>query len=772
MTFFTAVAGCRCSADPAEAPTENRTSSEGGADVRGDPALPGIEAPDSELGQTLAMALAAKGEGYTPRTEHVGEEGEPRFTNRLITEKSPYLLQHAHNPVNWFPWSEEAFERARRDNKPVLLSVGYSTCHWCHVMEHESFEDLEIAAAINRGFIPIKVDREERPDIDDIYMTAVQLLTGRGGWPMTVALTSEGEPFFGGTYFPPRDGVRGARRGFLSILHELARRFREDRTAVVAEAQQLSQRIEAATAPQPPGDVPTANVIAEACERLMVGFDHRFGGWGRAPKFPQPSRIGLLLRHARHGGGERALSQVRATLDAMAAGGIYDQVGGGFHRYATDAQWLVPHFEKMLYDNAQLTVSYVEGWQATGDEDYQRVARETLDYVLREMRSPSGAFYSATDADSVTPSGEREEGYFFTWTPAELGAVLSDDERELVTEIFSVTPGGNFEGRSILHRPSPLAAVARTRDVSRSAMREALDSAMAKLYEERATRPAPLRDDKVLTAWNALMISAFSRAGWAFAHPPYIEAASRAAHDIWVSARDGSGHLQRRVIEGEARHRAVLADHAFLIRALLDLHEATGELSWLEKARQLQTEQDRDYSADGGAYWMTAKDAEQLLVRQMPSHDGALPSGNAIAADNLLRLSSLLDDNAFKEKAERSFAAMSLLLRQQGLAMPRMLQALARYYAIDRQVVIVYRDDPASAEPLLSRLRSLFLPNRVVVVVPETDVERQAGVIPLLKGKAVLGDAAATAYVCEHGHCELPTSSPEVFSRQLAAGPR
>ncbi|MGD8825558.1 MAG: thioredoxin domain-containing protein, partial [Myxococcales bacterium] len=420
--------------------------------VYGDPRLPGVKSVDEALQGRLDRVLANQGPGYTPRTRHLRADGSPRFTNRLIEESSPYLLQHAHNPVNWYPWSAEAFDRAKRENKPIFLSVGYSTCHWCHVMERESFEDEEIAAFLNRHFITIKVDREERPDVDSVYMAAVNLLTGRGGWPMTIIMTPNKQPFFGGTYFPPRRGIRGARAGLIDILSQMLALYRNEAEQVVARAQEVSQGIERSTfLPSGPG-VPADETIVVAASQLASTFDPINGGFGIAPKFPQPSRLSFLLRYARRTRDPGAAAMVTTTLDRMAAGGIYDHVGGGFHRYATDAQWLVPHFEKMLYDNAQLAVIYLEAWQHTGNTDYLRVTREILSYVAKEMTSEEGAFYSATDADSPAPGGHDEEGWYFTWTKPELDALLGEESAVVVSAMFGVTEAGDFEGRNILKR--------------------------------------------------------------------------------------------------------------------------------------------------------------------------------------------------------------------------------------------------------------------------------------------------------------------------------
>ncbi|RME46872.1 MAG: thioredoxin domain-containing protein, partial [Deltaproteobacteria bacterium] len=417
--------------------------------------LPGAKPFPPELARRLLAALAAKGKDDVARTHHRNPDGSPRYTNRLILETSPYLLQHAHNPVNWYPWGEEAFARAAAEQKPVLLSVGYSTCHWCHVMEAESFEDEEIAAFLNEHFIAIKVDREERPDVDGVYMSFVQLTTGSGGWPMTVFLTPERQPFFGGTYFPPRDGVRGARVGFLTLLHRIHEAYEKDREGVVAQAKKIAEELQKYHGRGGGKELPGADLLEEAQAAFSRAFDDAYGGFGSAPKFPRSMTLDFLLRHHRRTENRRSLEMVTKTLDAMARGGIYDQIGGGFHRYATDRRWLVPHFEKMLYDNALLAVTYLEAYQATGQEAFAQIARETLDYIDREMSAPEGGFFSATDADS-----EGEEGKFFVWTPDEIDALLGPEEGRIVKTYYDVTPQGNFEGKNILHRPLPDEAVA------------------------------------------------------------------------------------------------------------------------------------------------------------------------------------------------------------------------------------------------------------------------------------------------------------------------
>jgi uncharacterized protein YyaL (SSP411 family) len=499
-----------------------------------------VELSHPSLPSEYQDALNAQGKDYKPRTHHLRKNGTPEFTNRLIFESSPYLLQHAHNPVNWHPWGDEVFERAAAENKLVLLSVGYSTCHWCHVMERESFEDKEIAAYINANYIPVKVDREERPDVDNIYMSAVRMMSGRGGWPMTVMLTSDRLPVFGGTYFPARDGDRGAQTGFLTILNNYRDLYLQDPIDLVGRAQevaaQLSQRLEFRGG----GRVPNASAVFNAIRGLSGSFDEIHGGFGRAPKFPRSVNLELLFRYYRRTRDKRALDVALTTLQKMAAGGMYDQVGGGFHRYSTDERWLVPHFEKMLYDNAQLVVSYLEAAQVTGDDSYSRTAVHILDYVAREMTHPNGSFYSATDADSPTDEGHDEEGLFFTWTIPEVERLFKAKPgyARLVRAFYRMTTRGNFERRNILHRTQSLDVVAKTMQLTVEEAQRRLNEAHEIMYTERLKRLPPILDDKILVSWNGLMVSAFARAGLALKRADYTERASKAASFILSTNRD------------------------------------------------------------------------------------------------------------------------------------------------------------------------------------------------------------------------------------------
>jgi uncharacterized protein YyaL (SSP411 family) len=728
---------------------------------------PGAPDYSPELKKTLATALAAKGETYEPRTHHLRDDGSPVYTNRLILESSPYLNQHAHNPVNWYPWGDEAFETARRLGRPVLLSVGYSTCHWCHVMERESFEDLEIARYINENYIAIKVDREERPDVDSIYMSAVQAMTRRGGWPMTVWLTPEAKPFYGGTYFPPRDGDRGQRVGFLTLLTRLKTAYDTDADKVRTVSDDLSTALQRSLAPLPAGEIPGAEVLANAANLYRRQFDEVEGGLKRAPKFPSSLPIRFLLRYDRRSDDGTFLDMATLTLRKMAAGGMYDHVGGGFHRYSVDDKWLVPHFEKMLYDNAQLVVVYLEGYQATGRPEFADVAREILEYVSKEMTSPEGAFYSATDADSPTPEGHDEEGWFFTWSLEEVRAILDADQARLVERYYGMTESGNFEGRNILNVTSPLAEVAAELELEPDKAPGMLDDARRRMHEVRLGRPAPLRDDKVLTSWNGLMISAFAVGGAVLNEKSFTDRAGRAA-DFLLTRMRVDGRLRRTYKDGEARLNAYLDDYAFLIAGLLDLYETTWNPRWLREAIALQDVLDEHYGdGENGGYFMTSDDHETLLAREKPSNDGAEPSGNSVALMNLLRLHELTIDDRYRAAADRLLASFSNPLTRVPTGLSEMLLALDFRLGRPKEIVIVTPASHDQAEPFLAALRETYLPDRVVVVAAKgKDLAEQQKLVPLLEGKRPI-KRKPTAYVCEQGVCKLPTSDVDEFVRQL-----
>jgi len=707
-------------------------------------APPGAPPRPAELSQRLSEAAARRRD--PARTRHLDAGGGAQFVNRLALESSPYLLQHAHNPVDWRPWGDEAFAEARARDVPVFLSVGYSTCHWCHVMEEESFEDVEIAEVLNRLFVPIKVDREERPDVDSVYMQAVQMLTQHGGWPMSVFLTPERKPFYGGTYFPPRDGARGASVGFLTLLRELHRVYSEERGRAAEAAEQISRAVKESLSADRPTGAPGLQVLHGAMSYFSEVFDPGEGGVRRAPKFPSSLHTRFLLRYAHRTGDEQALRMATLTLTKMALGGINDQVGGGFHRYSTDARWLVPHFEKMLYDNGLLVPAYVEAWQATGDAFFREVATDVLEYVAREMTDPGGAFWSATDADS-----EGEEGTFFVWTPRQLADVLGEDDGARAAKLFGATETGNFEGSNVL-------SLSRVPDAEERAF---LRRVRPKLYQARAKRPPPLTDRKVITGWNGLMISAFARAGLALARPDFVERAARAA-DYLLRVHRSSGRLLRSSMDGVARHGGLLEDHAFLAAGLVDLFEATGETRWLGEARALHEQLEARFAdRENGGYFRTPSDGEELLAREKPGYDGAEPTGNSVAALTLLRLEAITGEARWREAAERVLRCFGALLAGAPGALGEMLLAVDFALAEVKEIVLV-RPRGGGDAPLLDALRARFLPQSVLVRAEEGATEPAlARDRPTLRGQP-------TAYVCRRGACQLPVTSPDELMKLVA----
>ena len=744
--------------------TDTRAASSGAS-----ASLPGAPPLPADVGERI-RAAAARRSAENPRTRHLLPDGSAKYTNRLVLEASPYLQQHAHNPVNWFSWGEEAFSAAAALHRPILLSVGYSTCHWCHVMEEESFEDDGIARLMNERYVAIKVDREERPDIDAIYMSAVQMMTGSGGWPMTVWLTPDRKPFHGGTYFPARDGDRGARVGFLTLLVRLADIYEAEPGKAFESAERLAAEVKARLAPAAGGGPVDASVLARAASFYKGRFDAQFGGLTGAPKFPSSLPVRFLLREANRTGEARLTGMATRTLDRMAEGGIHDQVGGGFHRYSTDAQWLVPHFEKMLYDNALRTIEYLEAYQVTGEKRYAEVARTTLTYVEREMTSPEGAFYSAGDADSPAPSGKREEGRFFTWTPREIDAVLGPERGRVVRTWFGVTEKGNLEGRNILRTPRALQQAAKELGVTPSAFEKIVDAARPDLYKARARRPPPHRDDKILAAWNGLMISATSRAALVLGDEKYARAAERAASFILDKMRRRD-RLFRSYKDGQLRHAAYLDDYAFVAAGLLDLFEATGEPRWLREAIALDQVLAAHFEdAARGGFFMTSDDAEALLTREKPSYDGAEPTGSSVHVLNLLRLHELTTDDSYRKRAEKAFAAFGKQLSESPASLSEMLLALELRVGEAREIVIVTPHSRKDAEPFLDVLRRVFLPSSVLVVTNEgPPLAKLSKLAPLVEGKSAIG-GKATAYVCTQGSCKLPATSPSVFEKQLRKG--
>ncbi len=682
-----------------------------------------------------------------------------RPSNRLIHSTSPYLLQHAHNPVDWYPWGEEALARAREEDRPILLSIGYSSCHWCHVMERESFENDAIAALMNGSFVCIKVDREERPDLDDIYMAAtLSMNRGQGGWPMTVFLTPRQEPFFAGTYFPPED--RYGRPGFGTLVQRIAAIWREDRGALDEQAGKVAGFLRDNVQAQLTAD-PSLESWTAFEEQCGSEFDSRFGGFGSAPKFPPHQALLVLLRQGRSDSESRARFMATTTLDAMAAGGIYDHVGGGFARYSTDREWLAPHFEKMLYDNAQLVRAYTEAFQVTGNEAYRRVARQTLDYVLREMTSLEGSFYSATDADS-----EGVEGKFFVWTRSEVEGLFSaESEAAAFCDYYDVTDQGNWEGHVILNTRFSLGEVASRHNLSAAELDAIIAKGRCLLYGARAKRVPPALDDKALTAWNGLMIGAMAEAGRVFGEPRYLEAAGRAATFLWDAHRR-DGRLLRSSLKGVAQGEAFLEDYAFLASALVDLYEAGSADGpvWLERARELAELILDLFPAKDGGFYSTSRFNEALLLRHREGHDGATPSANAWAGMALARLGVHFDRASFRDAAARAITSYGVAIERQPRAFPTSLLVLDFLRNGASEIVLV--GDPADerTKALDKVLAATFLSRRVIA-----RGDGSSASLPLLRGKGLV-DGAPAVYVCRNYACDLPITDPEVLRARLMAG--
>ena len=652
--------------------------------------------------------------------------------NRLARETSPYLLQHARNPVDWYPWGPEALERARREDRPILLSIGYSACHWCHVMERESFEDEATARVMNGNFVCIKVDREEHPDVDMIYMNAVQIMTGSGGWPLNVFLTPSLKPFYGGTYFPPAE--RHGMPAFRSVLERVARAFREQRDRVDSSGEQIAGYIAQMGKVAPSDESLADSLLEEALGDFKLRYDERFGGWGAAPKFPQAAGISLLLRLHRRKRDPEALRMAEVTLEKMARGGMYDQLGGGFHRYSTDASWLVPHFEKMLYDNALLVPAYLEGFQATRNSLFARVARECLDYVEREMTSPEGGFTSSQDADS-----EGVEGKYYVWTPDEVKSVAGKEAGAAFCAYYDVTPGGNWEGHSILHLPRETGEVARELGMTPERLEAILDEARRKLLSRRSARVPPGRDDKVLCSWNALMISAFARGCQVLEEPAYLRRARTSARFLLEQMRGPHGELRRTWRGGIARLDGCLDDYAFLAAALLDLYETDFDPAWVREARGLVSKMVERFwdDADGG-FFFTPVDQKDLITRSKTGYDGALPSGNSVAALTLFRLGRLTGEEETALRATRILRAYRDQIQQMSAGFSAMLCAFDFYMDNVREVAIVGSETSPDTREMIRVVRRLFLPNKVVAFVASDagDSENAGAEVPLLGGKA------------------------------------
>lgn len=688
---------------------------------------------------------------------------EHKHTNRLIHETSPYLLQHAHNPVDWYPWGEEALEKAKKENKPILLSIGYSACHWCHVMEHESFEDEETAKLMNEHFVNIKVDREERPDLDQIYQNSVQLFIRRGGgWPLTMFLTPEKVPFYGGTYFPPED--RYGLPAFSKLLEIVANTYHEKQDEIVKTSEQVRTALEEMSGGK---SVPAKreidpSLLERAAESLGRIFDTKQGGFGGAPKFPSTPALNLFLRYYQQNGEETYLTMVTYTLGKMAWGGIYDQLGGGFHRYSTDDHWLVPHFEKMLYDNAQLARLYFATYQATGQAFYKKIGEEILEYVLCEMTDLLGGFYSTQDADS-----EGEEGKFFVWTPQEIKAVVGEKIGALICRHYGVTDAGNFEGKNILHIRQPLDNLAKEMGKTTEELERIVGEAKKQLFLEREGRIKPFRDEKVLTSWNGLMIGAFVNGYNVTRNERYLAVAQKGADFLWTRLYK-EGRLLRAFKGEAAKLNGYLDDYTFVIDALLDLYEATADSTNLDRAKRLTARLIEQFwdEAQGG-FFFTSKDHEPLIARCKSSADQSIPSGNAVAAQSLLRLFHMTGDASYYHKAEKTLQFFSESMEENVFGAGNMIAVADFYLRKPKEIVLLGKEKAPETERLLAGILQLYLPNKVLFRADPDQPER----LPLpdpVKGKKML-DGKPTVYICHNFTCSQPLTEWEAIREQLVA---
>ncbi len=671
--------------------------------------------------------------------------------NRLIGEKSPYLLQHADNPVDWYPWGEEAFQKANKEDKPIFLSIGYATCHWCHVMAHESFEDEEVARLLNQHFVAIKVDREERPDIDKIYMHVCQSLTGGGGWPLSVFMTPERKPFFAGTYFPKSS--RLGMPGFMDVLEQVAAMWQKDRASILKSSEAITGAIQPASDSEKSPQPVSVETLKKGYTQLARVFDPGWGGFGASPKFPTPHNLTSLLRWHKRSGDTEALEMVEVTLNAMRNGGIFDQTGFGFHRYSVDSKWLVPHFEKMLYDQALLSIAYLEAYQVTGKAEFAQVAREIFTYVLRDMTAPDGGFYSAEDADS-----EGKEGLFYVWTPQEVKKHLGEKTGDIFCRFYGIAEGGNFEeGLSIPHKRIPLQAFATRGGLGLQELETILEEARKKLFDVREKRIHPLKDDKVLTSWNGLMIAALAKGHQVLGDQAYADAARNAADFIAKNLKTPEGRLLRRYRHGDAAHAGYLDDYAFMVWGLVELYEATFDVSYLEEAIALnQAMIDIFWDKEEGGLYFTGTGNEQLITRSKDLYDGALPSGNSVASLNFLRLSRMTGNIELEKRADELTRAFSKQIQEQPIAYTQMLNALEFMIGPSQEVVIVGERGLESTQAMVNVVRSKFLPNKVLLLHPDgSDGKRLVAISPFLKDMVSAGNQP-TVYVCEQYACQTP----------------
>jgi len=687
--------------------------------------------------------------------------------NRLVFEQSPYLLQHAANPVDWYPWGEEAFEKAKKEDKPIFLSIGYATCHWCHVMEHESFEDSAVAAMMNEHFVCIKVDREERPDIDQIYMTVTQAMTGHGGWPMTVLMTWDRKPFFSGTYFPKLSAY--GRTGMMDLIPAISEAWKNRRDEITKSADEITRFMQNSVSAASAESL-TDTVLKGAFDQFTRQFDPPYAGFGNSPKFPTPHNLSFLLRYWKRTENSNALMMVEKTLKAMRMGGMYDQIGFGFHRYSTDAKWLVPHFEKMLYDQAMISIAYTEAYQATGKESYKKTAEEIFEYVLRDLTDPEGGFYSAEDADS-----EGEEGKFYLWSVEELVKLLGKQDADFISSVFNATSDGNYfdeasqhaAGVNIFHLSKDTDVLAYEHQMKETEFVEKLDRLRKTLFEEREKRIHPFKDDKILTDWNGLMIAALAKGAQAFNEPRYSDAAKRAADFILTKMRNEQGRLLKRWRTGRVGQSAHLDDYTMLTWGLLELYEATFDLKYLQSAIEINnTALDHFWDKNGGGFYFTADDGEALLTRMKEIYDGAVPSGNSVAVLNLLRLSRITGDESLAQKASQIGKNFSKNIQQAPMLYAQFLCGLDFALGPTKEIVIAGESSSADTQEMIATMRALFIPNKIVLLKSAGASEILTKIAPFTEHYVKKNDQA-TVYVCENYACKAPTFSMEEFQEML-----
>jgi uncharacterized protein YyaL (SSP411 family) len=734
----------------------------------------------------LMLALASSFLSHFSFAADPASSPETRYVNHLINEKSPYLLQHAHNPVDWYPWGDEAFAKARKENKPIFLSIGYSTCHWCHVMERESYSDPEIAKIMNANFVNIKVDREERPDVDSIYIAFVEATTGNAGWPLNVWLTPDLKPFVGGTYFPAKDS--SGQPFFRKVLLQIANEWKVRQDRILSSSEKITNQLQQyAQSANSAGQAVNREILQKAYDELAQSFDSKSGGFDSAPKFPRPVVLNFLLhtyaRSPDSADGKHALEMTLFTLRKMAQGGIHDHLGGGFHRYSVDLIWHVPHFEKMLYDQSQLASSYLDAYQITHDPFFATTAKDILDYVQRDMTGPQGEFYSAEDADSLVKTGspDHAEGAFYVWTKAEIDHVLGHDRAQVLDYVYGVEADGNaagsdtsgeLTGKNVLIEQHTPDEAAKEFNSNEGSVRELLDESRTVLLKVRSQRPRPSRDDKVVTSWNGLMISAFARGARVLNESQYLQTATKAAQFIEKNLyRQNDNKLLRTYRDGESKIDGLLDDYAFLIHGVIDLYEASFDIHWLDLAGTLQERQNASFwDEKGGAYFTTSGKDPNLLFREKGDFDGTEPNPNSISALNLVQLSWFFDNDHWRQMAEQTISAFHTQLSQSASSLPQMLVALGTLTSAPRQIVIAGRPDAADTSALLQEVNRRYQPRAILILADggpgqaffTKKIEFFKDVHPIA-GKA-------TAYVCQNFVCQLPTSDLAVVSRQLDGG--